>query len=92
MNHGIYPSKGHRGTKIEKPFTDDLPSSFKVDSSQLLENGKGVYKLRARNDVIHAELNEWAVEAKAKLHTQKHGDRIYYMMPDLGITVNLVNA
>lgn len=92
MHNGIYPTKATKSLKFERPWAEDVPQNWLNDSSRILGQDKGILKLRARNDSIRAELAEMATDASVKMTTHKAGDRIFYYLPDLGITVNLVNS
>lgn len=72
-------------------FTD-APTSYLQDASQVKGEERGQYKLRARNDKIYSELADLASESRNKVSVQKSGNRIFYIVHGLGITVSLING
>lgn len=77
--------------KFEDLDISDLPSSFLEPYTQIKREDRGGYKLRARNDRIHAELSDYAIIHRSNVKTAKSGGRIFYTLGHLGVTVSLEN-
>lgn len=79
---------------VEPLDMNDLPSSYFESASDILEEGRGVSKLRNRNDKIHSELSDLAKNNRGcKLVAYKvdNGEYIVYHLQGLEISVKLVN-
>lgn len=74
---------------VERANLSELHSSYFQTANQL--KSEGVSKLRARNDKIHAELEDLAIENNVKLTSFKKDGMVYYLIPRLNISVALVN-
>lgn len=81
-----------RSWKNEPIDIKDAPSVYMSTHTQIKQEDKGLYKLRARNDKILAELSDWAHDAETRVQVNKVGNRIFYTVKDTGVTVSLVHS
>jgi hypothetical protein len=80
--------------EVEPLDLNELPTSFFQTAGEILEEDRGLSKLRNRNDKIHSELEDLATKHKgSKLSTYKvdDGDYVCYHLRGLDISVKLVN-
>lgn len=80
-----------RGWKITPLDMSDAPNIYMQTHTQVKDEDKGMYKLRARNDKIHSELTDLANMHDTKILTNKVGNRVFYTVKNMGVTVCLVN-
>lgn len=86
----------HKGSKklkfVEPVSVSDTPYSYIQSSGMMLLEKGGQSKLRARNDQIHGDLLDVAKRSNLRLESKKQGGRTWYIIPNMGITVCLVNG
>jgi len=87
----MYSKKITRNWKTTKLDLFEIPPVFMQTSAQLKQSDKGLYKLRARNEKIYAELLDLAQDTGSKLIVTKGKNKVYYTVRSLGITVCLDN-
>jgi len=87
-----YSKKITRSWKRSKLNMDDAPSSYMQTHNQIKKEDKGTSKLRTRNDRLHAELADLADLHNTKVTVFKVGNKIYYTVRGLGISVCLMNS
>lgn len=81
-----------KGKKVEPISLKDAPSAYVSTSNEINKDDKGLYKLRARNDRIQSELSDYCRDINTKLLVNKVGDRVFYTMEGMGISVCLINT
>lgn len=90
----MVPSKYTKRQEIESLDMEGLPPTFFQSASDMLEEGRGISKLRNRNDKIHAELHDLANSyngCKLTSYKVENGDYIVHHVAGLNISVKLVN-
>lgn len=88
MSHKI----NKKGKQIEPISSAEMPFSYLQSASMMLLEKNGASKLRARNDMIRGDLMDFAKRVGLRLETRQHGDRLWHVMPNNGITVCLISG
>lgn len=88
------PTKYNKKDKRERLDMEGLPPSFFQSGSDILNEDRGISKLRHRNDKIHAELQDLSSQyqgSKLSVYKVENGNFIIYHIRGLDISVKLIN-